>query len=274
MLINVNDKSMPESLYRYLFIGGLHRSGTSLIARIARELEGAGGITDAPVPENEGCYLQGAIPHDATSGTPMEFATDPNQHMTEAHFLNTLQTRERIEADWNRWFAPNLRWRIEKSPVNMTRMRLLQQLFPLSQFILVIRHPSCVAAAIAKWTDRPAAELIDHWIAAHQLFDKDAKHLHNLMVIRYEDVVERPQSVRSAIAAFLDLKLTLKSAEGIYNGNLDYPQIPRLSCEQESAVRRWGYGGNGETNLNWRFPIQHMLKDIRQNARSAMEMRC
>ncbi len=135
--------------HRYVFVGGLHRSGTSLVARLIAGLPGVGAITDAPVPENEGVYLQGAIAHTALHGAPMRFATDPAQHHTEGSRHDTLETRLRIEADWAPHFGPG-HWRVEKSPVNLTRMRLYQQLFPLSQFVVVMRHPEAVAAATAK----------------------------------------------------------------------------------------------------------------------------
>ena len=111
--------------YRYVFVCGLHRSGTSLVARMISGFPSVGSIADAAVPENEGAYLQGAIPHHALSGIPMHFATDPQQHMTEDHPLNRLDTRRRLEHDWSPWYPSNCRWRVEKSPVNLTRMRLL-----------------------------------------------------------------------------------------------------------------------------------------------------
>lgn len=183
---------MGPAAPRYVFVGGLHRSGTSLTARLIGGLPGVGSIEDAPVPENEGVYLQGAIPHDRLSGQPMAFATDPAQHLTETSRFNTQATAERLHAEWDPWYPPDTRWRVEKSPVNLTRMRLLQQMFPLSQFIVVIRHPEAVAAAVAKWMDRPAPDLIDHWVQAHMRLLDDVARLHRVMVLRYEDLVARP----------------------------------------------------------------------------------
>jgi hypothetical protein len=63
--------------HRYVFVGGLHRSGTSLVAQLIGDLPGISAINATPVPENEGVYLQGAIPHTARHGMQMLFATDP-----------------------------------------------------------------------------------------------------------------------------------------------------------------------------------------------------
>ncbi|HBB83396.1 MAG TPA: sulfotransferase, partial [Sulfitobacter sp.] len=99
-------------------------------------------------------------------------------------------------------------WRVEKSPVNLTRMRLLQQLFPMSQFIIVLRHPEAVAASVASWVDAPAEQLIDHWIEAQVQLLGDLPYLHAVMVLRYEDIVaDTPKALRR-IAAFLDLPET------------------------------------------------------------------
>ena len=39
--------------HRYLFVGGLHRSGTSLLTRLVAAHDAVTTISDAPVPESE-----------------------------------------------------------------------------------------------------------------------------------------------------------------------------------------------------------------------------
>ena len=143
--------------HRYLFVGGLHRSGTSLLARLVSGLDGVSGIESAPVPEGEGAYLTGALPHTAMHGRPGHFATDPVQHRIEGDPLDRLETVLRLDHDWAPWFYGAAPWRVEKSPVNLVRMRLLQSLVPLSQFVVVVRHPVAVARAVAKWTGENVA---------------------------------------------------------------------------------------------------------------------
>lgn len=249
---------------RYLFIGGLHRSGTSLVNRLANALPGAGGITGSDAPENEGVYLQGAIAHTAQSGRPMHFATNPAEHLTEDHPLNSLETKTRLENDWAPWFAPDLRWRVEKSPVNLTRMRLLQQLFPMSQFIIVLRHPEAVAASVASWVDAPAEQLIDPWIAAQAQLLGDLPYLHAVMVLRYEDIVaDTPKALRR-IAAFLDLPET-SLPELISDGNQQYQGALQMNPEQAEKAASWGYQP-GLAVGTFRGIIQHPLRAIRENA--------
>ena len=252
--------------HRYVFVGGLHRSGTSLTARMIGDLPGVAAIRSAPVPENEGVYLQGAIAHTALHGRPMHFATDPDQHLIEGCRHDRLETRLRLEADWAPWFDAGS-WRVEKSPVNLTRMRLYQQLFPLSQFVVVMRHPQAVAAAVAKWVDMPAAAMIDHWIAAHRQLEADLAHLHAVMLLRYEDLVARPDAHRAALAAFLDLPPGT-GAEPVRDGNRDYAYGP-LDAAQEEALHPWGYGAGGAVLPTGPW-VRHPLRAIREAAEAAL----
>lgn len=260
--------------HRYLFIGGLHRSGTSLTARLMSGLPGVAGIEGAPVPENEGVYLQGAIPHDALSGRPMHFATDPEQHLTERHPLNRLETRSRMEADWEGWFGTGA-WRLEKSPVNFTRMRLLQQLFPLSQFLVVLRHPQAVAAAVSKWVDRPLPDLIDHWLDAHDRLGTDVERLHSVVILRYEDVVRRPAGILAGISAFLGLPVGAHAlpTEAVRDGNLDYPARQGLSPLQARRAAGWGYGDALQVDADWQPVVRHPLREIREATAAALRPR-
>lgn len=256
--------------YRYLFVGGLHRSGTSLLARLIARLPDVAAIRDAPVPENEGAYLQGAIPHDAQSGRPMHFATDPAHHLTEAHPLNTLETRTRIEADWATWFGPGT-WRVEKSPVNLTRMRLLQQLFPLSQFVVILRHPEAVASAVEKWVDTPRGRMIDHWLDAHAQLAGDLPYLHSALVLRYEDLVRDPARIHRGIAVYLDVPPGARiDPEALRDGNADYAGAAAMTREQALRADAWGYAPGLEVRRNWQPVVRHPLRDVRENVFSAM----
>ncbi|WOI56244.1 sulfotransferase [Palleronia sp. LCG004] len=254
--------------HRYVFVGGLHRSGTSLVARIIAGLPGIAAIRNAPVPENEGVYLQGAIPHTARHGAPMHFATDPAQHHVEGSPYDKRATRDRMEADWAPFFGAGS-WRVEKSPVNLTRMRLYQQLFPLSQFVVVIRHPEAVAGAVAKWVDGAPGDLIDHWIAAHEILATDLPFLHNVVVLRYEDLVARPMDWRAALAAFLGVPAEDTVPEDIADRNGNYLGHATLTRAQAQACAAWGYGPGMEV-MPYAPQIRHSLNETRGAIRATL----
>jgi len=262
---------------RFLFVAGLHRSGTSLVARRIAGLPGVSGITGAPVPENEGAYLQGGIPHTARHGIPGEYATDPAQHMTEDRPLNTLATRTRILSDWAPWFDPDAGWWVEKSPVTLTRMRLMQQLFPLSQFVVVTRHPQAVAAATAKWSDKSTAALLRYWDFAHRLMLDDLSYLHAAMILRYEDIVRAPVQTRAALAGFMAIDAPPGAdadadadAEPVRDGNADYDLGAAPATGLGPAAEALGYLPRGECAHPRIAPVRHPLRGVQDAAEEGL----
>ena len=254
---------------RFLFVAGLHRTGTSLLARIIGTHPQVSAISGSPVPENEGCYLQGAIPHTALHGRPGYFATASDEHHTEASPYNTLEVKERLLADWRPWFAHDKPWWIEKSPVNLTRMRLYQQLFPTSQFIVILRHPQVMAAALAKWVDTDPQELVRYALDAYDLMADDLAYLHSALVIRYEDLVADADGVRRSIFAFLSLADQANGLE-IMDGNRRYRVPDDLDEKLAVRMQKWGYRAGGHCDPF--EPIcRHPLRNVREAVASAIK---
>ncbi|MGB3710171.1 MAG: sulfotransferase [Erythrobacter sp.] len=258
------EPALKRQPHRYVFVAGLHRTGTSLTARIVGSHPAIATIEDADVPENEGCYLQGAIPHIARHGMPGHYATDPAQHLTEASAFNTLAVKERLEREWGAWFDPARPWRLEKSPVNLTRMRLLQALFPRAQFIVVTRHPLFMAEALRKWSDRPVAELAAYGVAAYRTMLADLDHLHAAMVVRYEDLVGAGRVHARAFEAFLNLDPGMEVPQ-LRAGNEDYDPA-RATGNDAGVVARLGYRANGAVEA-FDPVIRHPLREWRNAVR-------
>ena len=68
-----------------LFIGGLHRSGTSVLHRILRSHPAATGIDNPRVPESEGQYVQDVFAPDRAFGGPGR--GDQQQHQDQQQQL-------------------------------------------------------------------------------------------------------------------------------------------------------------------------------------------
>ncbi|MFB0612523.1 sulfotransferase family protein [Aurantiacibacter poecillastricola] len=259
----------PPGFRRYVFICGLHRTGTSLLARMLAAHPEIDAISDAPVPENEGAYLQGAIPHTARHGIAGHYATDPAQHYVEGDRLDTLATRERMERDWDPWFTGVGSWRVEKSPVNLTRMRLCQQLFPLSQFVVILRHPEAMAAALAKWTDQTPGELIDYALDAYELALEDAAYLHAVTILRYEDLVAGPQRHLDALTTFCGLE-GITCADEVHDGNARYEGASVMNEGQAERVSALGYGPRLAVSAPF-YRVSHPLRAVREAARARFD---
>jgi Sulfotransferase family len=244
----------PEG-HRFVFVCGLHRSGTSLLFQALRAHPEVSGFTDTGVPEDEGQHLQDVYPPASAFGGPGRFGFDRRAHLTEASPLVTPANRDALFAAWGRYWDLAKPVLLEKSPPNLVRTRFLQALFPESAFIVLTRHPVAVALATRKWNRAPVGRLLRHWVVCHERYAADAPRLRRAIVVRYEDLVARPDEVMGRLWGFLGLAphaapvpvregvnetyfaAWREAGRGPMKGLLRALAVRRL----EPAVRRWGY---------------------------------
>ena len=221
------------------------------------------GVPHRLAPEGEGVFFQGAIPHDALSGVPGRWAEADEAHLIEGGPFDRLEVRDRLRSDWDEWFAPGGEWRVEKSPVNLLRARLYQQLLPASQFVFVVRHPLAVARATAKWSDRDEAALLGHWETAHRILLSDLPHLHNWLVVRFEDLTAAPERELARLFAFLRLEAP-PPPRVIEDGLNDaYLAAGPASVALGRCARAFGYGPEGVAGVSLHRG-HHWFRDIRE----------
>jgi len=189
--------------HTFAFIGGLHRSGTSLLHEMLRAHPKVSGFHRTGVSEDEGQHLQTVFPSAEAFGGPGRFAFDPRARMVEPVGEDTRVLARRLITDWAPHHDLSCQVLIEKSPPNLIRARWFQALFPDTRMILVVRHPVAVALATRKWSDRSLAELLLHWDVAQQLAQADEASLRHVRVVRYEDMVVDPAATVTRLLAFL-----------------------------------------------------------------------
>lgn len=194
--------------HQLVFVGGMHRSGTTLIADILGDLPGGSGLRGTGVPMDEGQHLQRV--YVGARGRMDRWAFAPEAHLTEAH-ARPGAARELWDA-WSPYWDLGARHLVEKSPPNLTKMRYLQALFPGARFIAVTRHPVVQALAIRKWAGPRTGRygiglprLVEHWVHAHEVFADDAAHVTDLLVVRYEHLTRDPRAELARVAGFLGL---------------------------------------------------------------------
>jgi hypothetical protein len=249
--------------HRFVFVGGLHRSGTTLLERCLAEHPLISGLSNTPSPADEGQHLQKVYRSAKAYGGPGRFAFSPEAHLTEDSPLATGENRERIFASWRPHWDLECPYLVEKSPPNLIRMRFLQALFPGAFFVVLTRHPVAVSYATQRFRTRASrfrrrmrfGDLMRHWVVAHRVFEHDEPHIENLIVVRYERLLREPDACLRDVYEFLGVEPWPRQREVRPHGNERYFErwrkeirSPRLAAplelvrlEFEPQVRDLGY---------------------------------
>jgi hypothetical protein len=231
--------AMNKPEHKFIFLCGLHRSGTSPLFRILRGHPEISGFRDTGVPEDEGQHLQTVFPAANGFGGPGRFGFAPEAHLTEQSALVTAANQQKLFEEWSRYWDVSKRCLLEKSPPNLIRTRFLQALFPNSHFIVLLRHPIAACLATRKWADSSLESLFEHWLHCHKLFKIDRDHLKHVHVLKYEDLVRDTNAELAKIYRLLDLPPHPASALNPKGNDLYFNAWQQMSAEPTGAeVRR------------------------------------
>jgi Sulfotransferase family len=197
-------RSMSER--RLVFVGGLHRSGTTLLARALTAHPEIVGFSNTGVVEDEGQYLQSVYPSDAISGGAGRFGFDARAHLTEASPLATAANADRLRRQWSAHWPAEGAWCLEKSPANLLQARFLQALFPDASFVFLLRHPVAVTLAVRKWSRIGIYALLHHWLHCHLTLYGDLPRIQRYCIATYEELSACPEKTLKVLYDFLQVE--------------------------------------------------------------------
>jgi len=199
-----------EPLSTQVFVGGLPRSGTTLLAQLLSQSPVVTGLHNTGVPMDEGQHLQDVyLPDDVLgagkygrTGANMRWAYHPGAHLTEADAREVTNAGGRMLKAWCPYLTDRTRpVLLEKSPSNVVRCRFLQASFGDARFAIITRHPVVQALAVMKWGNMATRfgfgleKVVDHWLTAMDYFTEDYPHLKVVFVTSYEELMADPRSV-------------------------------------------------------------------------------
>ncbi len=208
---------------KFVFVAGLHRCGTTLLANLLAAHPDVSGFRKTGEKMDEGQYLQSVYPKPGAAGGDAvgRLGFDRAAFLTERSSLATPENADRLFADWSHFWDLSKPVLIEKSPPNLIRMRFLQACFPDSHFIVIARHPVAAAEATKKWCRRnPVPGIIANWALCYGRAIEDAKKLKSVSFVRYEDLVAEPEATLRPLTDQLGLS-PLASAPAGVKGDLN-----------------------------------------------------
>jgi hypothetical protein len=199
--------------HRLVFVGGLHRSGTTPLARLLGDHPEISTLSGTGVSADEGQHLQDVYPAAHAFGGPGRFALDSRAHLVEHSHLVSPRSADRLMTAWMPYWDLRLPVLVEKSPPNLLMTRFLQALFSGSSFVLIVRHPVVVALGTQKWRHGDnISTSIANWFAAHDTMMGDLAALQRVHVVRYESLVREPGRELDGIRRFLRLEAPIPAS--------------------------------------------------------------
>lgn len=237
------DYSGGNNVESFLFICGLHRSGTTLVESYVSSLFSVSYLR-ANVPENEGQHLQDVYPPALKHGGPGRFAFSPEMYPAIPTEAEAEMYRQRIIQAWRPYVVGDDSILSEKSPPNLTKIEWLRTVFPGSRFLIVVRDPRAVAGATQKWSKTSLEELVFHWSVAHSIAIKTLKD--DCHIVTYEGFCQDPgrELAKSGLVEILPERESKVSLDPRFNElkNTNQKYIDMHMC-REYGVGAWDYFG-------------------------------
>ena len=237
-------KPIEEVSMRYIFIGGAHKSGSTLLGRILSQSANISAFECTGAPMDEGQWLQNVLIQDVHVGELL-FGLSEESHLTESDLIRSGIDSELLSC-WNNYWNTKGEYFLEKSPINVLRTRFLQAIFPDSAFLITIRDPRTSYMAAKKTMPHVSFKTyLKNWHSIYSTFKKDSNYLKSYAVIHYESLLKNPQNVLEYIKNTFGLEIDLQSDSRVCP-SVDFGYIKAWKSQYKGKYNLpnlFGYGG-------------------------------
>jgi hypothetical protein len=244
--------------HKYVFVCGLHRSGTSVLGRNIARFEDCTGFKNTGTPEDEGQFLQNVYPADFNYGGFGRFGFDPRSHRTESSSLLTPENVAKLRASWHAYWDQSKTIRVEKTPGHLLMTRFLQAVFPNSYFIVVRRHPIAVSLAtqnLWKLYRTSLHRLLEHWLHCHEILESDKPFLKHVYELNYEKYIQNPVKHHEEIANFIGARVPSMAKNDGYRYVVQVRQ--QVSRIPDTALEQVNIDHNEKYFMRWSELLNH-----------------
>ena len=182
--------------HKWCFIVGCNNSGTSVLNKIFSQMESFSCL------EYEGHFYTRVLRRANKKGHERVWTEYLSELKVDREWpLNNLP---RLVHDWVENMRVPLRENfVEKTPANTVRMLWLDKAFPQSYFIGVVRNGYAVCEGIMRKGGKDAARAATHWNLVNRILIDNSSKVRNFLLIKYEDLTEKPDAVAATVAEFL-----------------------------------------------------------------------
>jgi hypothetical protein len=143
-----------------------------------------------------------------------DFGIDAETYASRLQQIDLFSVAEGIREFYRLYAAKHGKIRYgDKTPIYCRHMRAIESLLPESHFIHIIRDGRDVAVSLRKVWFAPGqdiATLASYWTGLVRDTRAAAPSVRRYMEVRYEALIEDPESVLQAICAFIHLKFSPK----------------------------------------------------------------
>lgn len=183
--------------HKWCFIVGCNNSGTSLLQKI---LQRSNQISTLPF---EGQLYTRVFQRANKKGFARVWSEYSQELSAEC---SPIKVAPRLLHDWMRNLSlPIHKVIVEKTPANVLRMNWLTAAFPNSYFIGMVRNGYAVCEGIHRKAGQDLRRAACHWNKVNEIMLTQGRTLPHFLLIKYEELTEKPNLTMRRIADFLDI---------------------------------------------------------------------